>query len=124
MRTLRTLSATILMLAISTSAYAGPKLVTGFLQSEAGGIFVCVVTNASATKDVEVTITTYNLSGSMTSGPSNRTISPNSSGVNQFNGSQFGHCVIEVRKGGKRNVRGQLVVIDTAGQVISVSEAR
>ena len=127
MQTLRILSATILMLAISSSAYAGPKLVTGYLTSTAVGFFTCLVTNASATKDVEVTITTYSLTGTMTSGPTDHTILPNSSGFNQlFNFIHGGHCVIEVRKGGKKNVRGHLMIYDAdnPNQAISVSEAR
>ncbi len=100
------------LLVLAAEAAAGPRIVTPPLSPLADGRLLCQFANASNKKEVQVRIYWYDLFGNTTVAPAQVSLGPNESAAYSSGNDQVRLCVIEVIKGGKKNVRVSLTAID------------
>lgn len=107
MKRLAVLVSALFVLAFATDAEAGPKIVTPYLLPPSDGHLRCGVTNVSDKKEVQVELTIYEFNGGVAAGggPHPLTLAPNTSTSRIVGDDNARVCVVEVVKGGKKNVR-------------------
>jgi hypothetical protein len=110
--------AALAVLALAVPARAGSLIVTPPLRPPAGGSVQCLVANASATKTVEYTATIYNFDG-LVKASTSTTLEPNRNLTTIAGTITQGHCVVEVLRGGKKNVRVSLEMSDAGDNVLA-----
>ena len=107
-----------LVLALAGVAHAGNQIVTPRLTPPEDGSLSCGVVNASGKKSVDVRIVVYTLAG-VSVHDTERTIPPNESKVSVSSYDDARHCVVTVRRGGKKNVRVSLTARDPDGNALA-----
>ena len=117
----RFLCVTALLSLSSSSAFAGPVLVTPPFPNSLVETLICGVTNGSTKKSIEVEIRTADVNGGSNCAPETRTIG--SLGAAFYSCAGDDYCIVEVLSGGKKNARlvasvfeGGLVRAAVAGQ--------
>ena len=108
-----------LVFTLTSLAYAGPRIVTPRLVPPTDGVLRCNVSNASATKTLNVLITIFEFDGGVANGPTARTIVPNGSTALGTSVNSARHCVVEVTKGGKKNARVAAAIEDSGSNAIA-----
>ena len=102
-----------LVCTLTSLAYAAPRIVTPRLFPPANGFLRCNIVNASATRTLEMRVTIFDFNATAVSGPFDFILLPNESSVLSTNLDNARHCVVEVKKGGKRNARVSLSSVDS-----------
>lgn len=108
----------LVLLALAGPAVAAPLIVTPAARPPTGGSVRCIVANASPTKTVEIVRTIYSFDGTIPLGPTTFSLLPNRNATSPPVETIQAHCVVEVTKGGKKNVRVSLEVMDAADTVV------
>ncbi len=118
-RLLGTLTIATVFLLIATPADAGRRIVTPSLFPKADGFVSCRVNNASASKTIDIEVSIYDLNGNITEGPNAASLPPDRNFVINSSDNDARQCVVEVMKGGKKNVRVSLSILDASAQTIA-----
>lgn len=111
------------VLALASDAAAGPRIVTSRLTPPPDGSLVCAALNASTRKEVQVSIVIYTFDGEVASGPYAVAIPPNQSVAYPTSNDNARHCVVDVLKGGKKNVRVTVEARDVSGTLIAALQS-
>jgi hypothetical protein len=115
----RMIAAALSFFGLAGTASAGPLIVTPAVRPPAGGSVRCTAANASATQTVRYSRTIYEFDGAVAD-TATQSLPPNNNRTTAAIPVTQGHCVVEVIKGGKRNVRVSLLILDSGGNVVAV----
>ncbi len=116
-------SSFLLALVLALPAHAGPLLVTPSLRISSNGELECWVTNVSAKKTVEVAVSIRSFTGTVLADGGDDVPPLTANGLTS-DSTQARFCVVEVLKGGKKNVRVTLLAMEDGVPAASVSADR
>ena len=117
------LIALVFLLGLTSPATAAPWA-TGPLTPPLTGVFACGLANVSTTKTVEFTITFYRYDATVLYTASSQILPGRNTRYESLSSGTQAHCVVDVTKGGKKNLRVTGMALDSNSRVVAAVAAQ
>lgn len=117
------LTALVFLLGVTGEATAAPWA-TGPLTPPLTGVFACGLANVSTTKTVEFTITFYSFNATVLYTASSQLLPGRNTRYESLSAGTQAHCVVDVTKGGKKNLRVTGMALDSNSRVVAAVPAQ